>query len=65
MVGDAHPVRAIDDAMLEQRFDEIILSTLPPGISRWLGQDVQSKLKGSIDVPVAVVTTQKQPAAMS
>jgi len=26
---------------------------------------VPSKLKGSIDVPVAVVTTQKQPAATS
>ena len=45
-----------------REIDEVILSTLPPGISRWLGQDVPSKLKGSIQVPVAVVTTQKQTA---
>ena len=36
VVGDAHPVRAIDDALLEHGYDEIVLSTLPPGISRWL-----------------------------
>ena len=40
--------------------NEVILSTLPPGISRWLGQDVPTRLTGSILVPVAVVTTQRQ-----
>jgi hypothetical protein len=38
-----------------------ILSMLPPGISRWLGEDVPSKPTGSVDVPVAVVTAQKKP----
>ena len=59
-VGEKDPIAAVRDALREHPADEIILSTLAPGISRWLGQDVPSKLKGSIQVPVAVVTTQKQ-----
>ena len=62
-VGVQDPVQACRDALRHRQVDEVILSTLPPGISRWLGQDVPSKLKGSIDVPVDVVTTLKQPAA--
>ena len=59
-VGVQDPIQATRDALRGREIDEVILSTLPPGISRWLGQDVPSKLKGSIQVPVAVVTTQKQ-----
>ena len=62
-VGVQDPIQATRDALRGREIDEVILSTLPPGISRWLGQDVPSKLKGSIEVPVAVVTTQKQPTA--
>jgi hypothetical protein len=64
-VGVQDPIQACRDALRHRQVDEVILSTLPPGISRWLGQDVPSKLKGSIDVPVAVVTTQRQPAVTS
>ena len=59
-VGVQDPIQATRDALRGREIDEVILSTLPSGISRWLGQDVPSKLKGSIQVPVAVVTTQKQ-----
>ena len=59
-VGVQDPVQATRDALRGREIDEVILSTLPSGISRWLGQDVPSKLKGSIQVPVAVVTSQKQ-----
>jgi hypothetical protein len=64
-VGVQDPIQACRDALRHRQVDEVILSTLPPGISRWLGQDVPSRLKGSIEVPVAVVTTQKQPAVTS
>ena len=37
VVGDANPVLAIDDVLLDQPHDEIILSTLPPGVSRGCG----------------------------
>ena len=62
-VGCEDPIQATRDALRGREVDEVILSTLPPGISRWLGQDVPSKLKGSIEVPVSVVTSQKQPAS--
>jgi hypothetical protein len=59
-IGSANPIQAVQDALRRREVDEVILSTLPPGISRWLGQDVPSRLKGSIHIPVAVVTTQRQ-----
>jgi hypothetical protein len=62
-VGCDDPIQATRDALRGREVDEVILSTLPPGISRWLGQDVPSKLKGSIDVPVDVVTTRKESLA--
>jgi len=54
-VGDRDPVSAVRDALRGREVDEIILSTLPPGISRWLGQDVPSRLRGAVNVPVDVV----------
>ncbi len=62
-IGVPDPVQATRDALRGREIDEIILSTLPPGISRWLGQDVPTRLKASVEVPVVVVTTQRQPAA--
>jgi hypothetical protein len=59
-IGSRDPVEAAEDALRGRHVDEIILSTLPPGISRWLGQDVPSRLKGSVTVPVTVVTTTRE-----
>jgi len=44
-VGDADPVLAVDDVLRDQRYDTIVLSTLPIGISRWLKMDVVSRLR--------------------
>jgi len=55
-VGHKDPVEAARDAMRRHPVDEVILSTLPPGISRWLGQDAPSRLKAAVFVPVTVVT---------
>ena len=54
-VGDRDPVAAVRDAIRGRDVGEIILSTLPPGISRWLGQDVPSRLRGAVPVEVEVV----------
>jgi hypothetical protein len=35
-VGDADPICAISDAWDPQRYDEIVLATLPEGVSKWL-----------------------------
>jgi hypothetical protein len=61
-VGSKDPVAAVEDAMRSRTVDEVILSTLPAGISRWLGQDVPSRLRGSITVPLTVVTAPREPA---
>ena len=44
LVGDAHPLEAVTDAVNEHGFDEIIISTLSPRVSRWLRMDVPSRL---------------------
>ena len=54
-VGSKDPVDAVHDALRTHEVDEIILSTLPVRVSRWLGQDVPSKLRRSVAVPVEVV----------
>jgi hypothetical protein len=51
-VGDANPLLAIQDALRREEFDEIILSTLPPGMSRWLKLDLPHRVERSFDVPV-------------
>ena len=55
-VGDRDPVMAVRDALRRQEVDEVIVSTLPRGLSRWLGEDVPSRLRDSVRVPVTVVT---------
>ena len=55
-VGDRDPVSAVRDALRGRDVDEIIVSTLPKGISRWLGEDVPSRLRESVSAPVTVVT---------
>jgi nucleotide-binding universal stress UspA family protein len=55
-VGDRDPVMAVRDALRGREVDEIIVSTLPRGLSRWLGEDVPSRLRDSVTVPVTVVT---------
>ena len=55
-VGDRDPVQAVSDCIRGRSdIDEIILSTLPPGISRWLGQDVAGRLRNATPIPIAVV----------
>ena len=61
-IGDHDPVQSARDALLKHEADEIILSTLPVGISRWIGQDVPSRLRGAVDLPVTVVTAAPAPS---
>ena len=57
-VGDASPVQAIADALLTNSFDEILLSTLPSGVSRWLKQDLPHRVERRFGLPLTVVTAQ-------
>jgi hypothetical protein len=60
-VGDANPLLAIQDALRREEFDEIILSTLPPGASRWLKLDLLHRVERSFDVPVTHVVAELEP----
>ncbi|HEY8677258.1 MAG TPA: hypothetical protein VIN39_01325 [Candidatus Dormibacteraeota bacterium] len=55
-VGDANPLAAVADALNLEGFDEIVISTLPWRLSRWLRIDLLSKLRG-LGVPVQHVTS--------
>lgn len=53
-IGDPEPLMAIQDAINLGSYDEIIISTLPLGISRWLKLDLVSKTRG-LGLPVTHV----------
>lgn len=55
IIGDADPVAAVHDAINLRGFDEIIISTLSPRVSRWLKLDLPSKVSG-MGLPVTTVT---------
>ncbi len=55
-LGDPDPFTAIRDLMAVQNFDEIIISTLPGGISRWLGMDLPHRVERQFKLPVTTVT---------
>jgi hypothetical protein len=56
-VGDAEALAAIEDAVNLGDFDEIIISTLPTRVSRWLHLDLPRKVAG-LGLPVTTVTAQ-------
>jgi hypothetical protein len=63
LVGSSTPLDAIQDAVNVHGFDEIIISTLPTRVSRWLHLDLPSKLNG-LGLPVTTVTARERgPAA--
>jgi hypothetical protein len=53
-LGDAEPLSAIQDAINVDGYDELIISTLPLGVSRWLKLDLISKARG-LGIPVTHV----------
>lgn len=62
-VGDADPMDAVRDCQAAQRYDEIILSTLPAGMSRWLKQDLPHRMERACDVPVTHIIAEPEPQA--
>ncbi|HEX2699767.1 MAG TPA: hypothetical protein VHM89_06125 [Acidimicrobiales bacterium] len=58
-VGDARPLDAIADAMRGRPpFDEILLFTHPPGLSRWLHQDLPHRVQRQFATPVTHVVAE-------
>jgi hypothetical protein len=61
MVGDPEPLNAVQDAVNLHGFDEIIVSTLPARVSRWLRLDLPSKI-GGLGLPVTTITATERSA---
>jgi hypothetical protein len=57
-VGDIRAIDATLDALRHADYDEIIISTLPVGASRWLKMDLVSRLQRTVPVPVAHVVAE-------
>jgi hypothetical protein len=64
IIGDPSPMNAIQDAINLRGFDEVIISTLPARVSRWLKLDLPSKVRG-LGLPVTTVTARERAAAPS
>jgi hypothetical protein len=57
-VGDPDPVVAVMDLWDPMKFDDIVVSTLPTGSSRWMGLDLPHRLEKLTSVPVRHVVSQ-------
>jgi hypothetical protein len=64
IVGAPDPVVATHDAINLRGFDEVIVSTLPTKLSRWLKLDLPSKISGA-GLPVTTVTPDADAVATS
>ncbi len=62
-IGDPEPLMAIEDAVNLGAFDEIIISTLPRRVSKWLKLDLVSKTKG-LGLPVTHVEARERVEAL-
>jgi len=55
-LGGPHPFEGIEEQFAEHEFDEVILSTLPSRVSRWLQADLPSQVERRFNVPVKTIT---------
>ncbi|HEY3829504.1 MAG TPA: hypothetical protein VGL57_09940 [Solirubrobacteraceae bacterium] len=58
ILGDPDPIAAVQDAINLRGFDEIIISTLSPRVSRWLKLDLPSKV-AAMGLPTSTVTPEE------
>jgi hypothetical protein len=56
VVGGPDPEAAVRELLAERDVDEILVSTLPPRVSRWLRMDLPGRL-AALGKPVSVITT--------
>lgn len=59
IVGDPDPFAAVGDVLHAREFDEVVVSVLPRGLSRWLALGLPARLRRSVDLPVIQVTAHR------
>ena len=64
LIGDSDPVVAVREAVTSIGIDEIIISTLPARVSRWLRRDLPHRVE-EFGLPVTVVTAQQSEREVS
>jgi hypothetical protein len=62
MIGSHEPFAAVRDALQLMGFDEVIVSTLAPGVSRWLRIELPARIR-TLGVPVTEVTAAEVPTS--
>ena len=61
-IGDSNPILAVQDVLLrDPAFDAIVVSTLPPGPSRWLKLDLPHRLSEMTGLRVIHVVGSDEP----
>jgi hypothetical protein len=57
-VGSTDALNSVRLAFLRDDYDEVIVSTLPSGMSRWLKVDLPTRVAGITDLPVTTVESE-------
>jgi hypothetical protein len=60
LTGGPDPFTAVKDAVATGDFDEIIISTLPHGVSKWLRRDLVTRVRG-LGLPVMSIIPGDRP----
>jgi hypothetical protein len=59
LTGEQDPVEAIRRVLAEQPYDEVLISTLPKRVSKWLRRDLPRRIEG-LGLPVRVITPDQE-----
>ncbi len=62
--GGEDALEAVRDALATAPFDEVIVSTLAPRLSRWLRTDLPRRI-AALGLPVTVITPRKPPRTLT